>query len=66
LAGEDEVRAFPGLRSETWGTRLFRASIFEPGGQTLDLGGFAGTVKAFEGDKETARHGLSLSPGQKR
>jgi hypothetical protein len=28
------------------------------------LRGFAGTVQTFEGDKESARHGLSLPPKQ--
>ena len=43
--------------------RASRPRVFEPSGQTLDLGGFARTVEAFERDEETARHGLSLPPG---
>jgi hypothetical protein len=39
---------------------LCRVPLLEPRGESLDLGGFAGTVKTFEGDKETARHGRSL------
>ncbi len=63
LTEEDEVAGIPGLGSETWGTRdVVMAVFFEPCGQTIDLGGFTGTVETFEGDKETARHGLSLPP----
>jgi hypothetical protein len=29
------------------------------------LGGFAGSVKTFEGDEETMRHGRSLSLGHR-
>jgi len=39
--------------------------LLQPGGQTFDLGGFAGSVKTFEGDEETMRHGRSLSLGHR-
>jgi hypothetical protein len=40
----------------------FVAAAGEPCRQALDLGGFSGAVEALEGDENTARHGLSLSP----
>ena len=40
------------------------AALLQPCGQAVDLRGFAGTIQAFERDKETARHGLSLPPKQ--
>jgi hypothetical protein len=33
---------------------------FEPGGETAELGGFAGAVETLEGDEVTARHIPSL------
>ena len=45
MAGEDRVMA----------------AFFEPLCQTIDLGGFTGTVEAFEGDEKTARHGLDVN-----
>jgi hypothetical protein len=35
-------------------------AFLKPGRQTVDLGGFTGTVETFESDKETARHEASL------
>ena len=47
------------------GGRRLSFAFFEPGGQAPDLRGFAGTIETFKGDKETTRHGVSLSSRQK-
>jgi hypothetical protein len=38
-------------------------AVLEPGSQPAALGRFARSIQAFQGDKQTAWHGLSLSPG---
>jgi hypothetical protein len=52
----------PGWRVRTRSSEG-RIALFQPGGQTLDLGGFAGTVETFESDEKTARHGSEFITG---
>jgi hypothetical protein len=35
----------------------------EPGGEAIELRGFAGAVEALEGDEGTAWHGVSVPHG---
>ncbi len=71
LTGQDEAATshpFARRTSKGCAARIFwgiRCAFFEPGGQTLDLGGFTGTVETFESDKQTARHEASLPLEQK-
>jgi hypothetical protein len=71
LAGQDETAASHHSARRTSkgkGARILwgiRSALFEPGGQTVDLGGFTGTVETFESDKQTARHEASLPLEQK-
>ena len=57
------ANAVAGLRT----ARLARderaaAALFQPCRKTVDLCGFTGTIQAFERNKQTTWHGLSLPP----